>query len=266
MKKLVLSCISFLTACNTGINYTNPEQPRYSGGAQPVAPQLLHGDTLKIASFNIAFGVQIDSAIVMFRSTPELRDLDIILLQEMDDPGTKRIAEALQMRYVYYPAQLRKNTKREWGNAVLSRWPITEDKKLVLPHYNGPAATMRGATGVTLQIANRNVRVYSAHLGTIYNITPAERKDQLRTILEDATKYEQVIAGGDLNSASVGKVAYNVGYDWPTQHIGKTMKVGSLDHMVTKGFAIPETDAAGVVVNNHHASDHSPIWIKVVLR
>lgn len=219
-----------------------------------------------IASFNIANAVQIDSAIVVFKTTPELRDLDVVLLQEMDEPGAHRIADALQMHYVYYPAQLRKNTGREWGNAVLSRWPFKDDEKLMLPHMNGPATTMRAATGVTLSINGRDVRVYSTHLGTVWNVTPSQRDDQLRAILEDATRFERVLIGGDFNSTSVAKVAYNVGYEWPTRHIGRTISVGTLDHVVTKGFVIPQNEQAGVVVDNHHASDHKPIWARVVLR
>jgi endonuclease/exonuclease/phosphatase family metal-dependent hydrolase len=96
--------------------------------------------TLRIVSFNIEFGVHVDSAIGLLTSDPALRAADVILLQEMDGEGTERVADALGFWYVYFPAIYHLRTHREFGNAVLSRWPIVEDRKILLPHTACAAA------------------------------------------------------------------------------------------------------------------------------
>lgn len=254
-----------VSACVTGQNYTTPEGPRYAGPVPRVAvmPQA-HGDTVRVVTFNIQYAVHIDSALSVLENTPELRDPDIVLLQEMDLPGTQRIADALGMSFVYYPSSKRKDTKRDWGNAILSPWPIADDAKLILPHILFVAKTQRIATAATVSVAGKPIRVYSTHLGTVFNVTPGQRKDQLKTILEDAAKYDRVIVGGDMNSGSVGKIATKYGYAWPTKHVARTVKKWRLDHVFFKGFAIPDS-AAATVENNRGASDHKPVWARAVL-
>ena len=93
----------------------------------------------------------IDGAIALLSRTPELRDADVVLLQEMDSSGTERIANALGMWHVYYPAIYHRRTRRDFGNAVLSRFPIVEDRKIILPHASRYARTHRIATAATIQ-------------------------------------------------------------------------------------------------------------------
>ncbi|HUP88978.1 MAG TPA: endonuclease/exonuclease/phosphatase family protein [Longimicrobiales bacterium] len=262
---LKMLVFTLLAGCVTGQNYIEPAGPRYGGG-QPVssAPARLRGDTLYVVSYNIKFSIAIDSAIAAFRIEPEMRNADIVLLQEMDEDGTRRIAEALRMPYVYYPAQLRKNTGKDWGNAVLSRWPILTDSKLVLPNRAGLGRTLRTATATTLLIGSDTVRVYSTHLGTIMNVTPSGRREQLEAILEDARRFDNVIIGGDMNSETVGEYAGQQSFVWPTRNIPRSNPGGHLDHFFLKGFVLPES-AAGTVLDNHHSSDHKPIWVKALL-
>ena len=42
-------------------------------------------DTLRLASFNIEFALQVDSALAVLSSDPGLRGADILLLQEIRD-------------------------------------------------------------------------------------------------------------------------------------------------------------------------------------
>lgn len=261
-----LLALALLAGCITGRNYTEPAGPRYSGGQAVVsAPQRLRADTLYVVSYNIKFSIAIDSAIAAFRNEPAMRNADVVLLQEMDEDGTRRIAEALGMPYVYYPAQLRKGTDRDWGNAVLSRWPMLTDSKIVLPNRSGLGRTLRTATAATLRIGNDTVRVYSTHLGTIMNVTPGGRKEQLEAILADARRFDNVIIGGDMNSETVGEYAGKQSFVWPTRNIPRSNPGGHLDHFFLKGFVLPDSPA-GTVLNNHHSSDHKPIWVKAILR
>ena len=251
-------------SCRTGRSYEAADGPRYSVPAP--ARGATRADTLRVVSFNIAFAREIDAAIALLASDSALAGADVLLLQEMDAPGTARIASALGMGYVYYPAILHLRTKRDFGNAVLSRWPIVGDTKLTLPHRSRYARTHRIATAATLRVGDVPVRVYSTHLGTPADVGARDRREQLAAILDDAASYDRVIIGGDMNSSSVGAVALERGFAWPTRWLPKTTRFGRWDHVFLKGMRPPADPAAGVVPRGGGVSDHHPIWVRAALR
>jgi endonuclease/exonuclease/phosphatase family metal-dependent hydrolase len=242
-----------------GRNYMQLDGPRYAG-APASAPAPRPVDALRVVSFNVQFALRVDSAIRVLATDPALRGADVVLLQEMDAPGTERIAEALGMWYAYYPATLHSKTGRDFGNAILSRWPIVSDGKIILPHLGQFNRTARGATAATIDVAGERVRVYSLHLATMVEIGPGRRRDQLAAVLSDARQFERVVIGGDLNSHGVGRVAREAGYDWPTEHGPRTARSGRIDHIFVRGLEI-DAAATGTVTATHAASDHRPIWI-----
>lgn len=268
MPKLIaylLLATALLAGCRTGRNYPDTTGPRYAGGPTGGGNlQSATSDTIHVVSFNIAFGRRADSAIKLFKSDAALRNADLILLQEMDASSTRRVANALGFWYVYYPAIFSLTTQRDFGNAVLSRWPIIKDEKIVLPHVSRYARTQRTATAATIRIRASNLRVYSTHLSTIFDIRASARRDQLRAILADAAKYPRVIIGGDLNSSVVGRLAEDMGYEWPTERGPHTTTGGRWDHIFFKGLTIPGT-AAGTVNRIRGASDHRPVWAIAIL-
>lgn len=258
--------LGLLSSCTTRLNYDRPEGPRYAGappnhrgGTRPDA------DTLRLVSFNIEFAFQVDSAIAVLASDPQLVSADIVLLQEMDAEATRRIAEALGFGYAYYPATLHPRTKRDMGNAVLSRWPIVEDAKITLPHVSRFRRTRRAATAATIRVGETAVRVYSVHLGTPVDVGPKGRRDQLRTILADAAGWRHVVIGGDMNSGSVAEIALERGYHWPTRKGPRTSPLGRWDHILLKGIESPDSAATGTVMNVRNASDHRPVWTLGIL-
>jgi len=249
-------------ACRTGVDYEPSAAPRYVGHVEQATPRLLHGDTLTVVSFNVAFGRQVDSAIAVLRQTPELRDADVVLLQEMDGEGTRRVANALHMSYVYHPAIRHRRTGRDFGNAVLSRWPIVADERLVLPYPSHYAGTHRIATAATLSVCGTPLRVYSTHLGTVADIRHPRRREQLAFVLADAARFGRAVVGGDLNSGDLGDVAQARGFAWPTAHGPRTTLLGRWDHLFVRGL---DTLGAGTVTDNRRASDHVPVWARVRL-
>jgi endonuclease/exonuclease/phosphatase family metal-dependent hydrolase len=261
-QRALLILVVFLAACRTGRNY-DAEGPRYSGQAQ--VQQAILSDTLRLVSFNVAWAAQIDSAIKVLTVEPNLQRADVLLLQEMDEPGTKQIAGALGMSYVYYPATFSTKTKRDFGNAVLTRWPIIADQKIMLPHIARFRRTRRIATAATIQVGSALVRVYAVHLGTPADISNASRRDQLAAIIKDAEQYRRVIIGGDMNNRGVGEVAKKRGYLWPTENNDPTIKLWNWDHFFLKGFTVPDSAAAGTIRENRKASDHRPIWARAIL-
>jgi len=262
-RALRLLAAALLAACaTTPLNYTDALGPRYAAG--PVrAPRS--GDTLKIVAFNIRYAIHIDRAIRLIQDTPELRDPDVLLLQEMDEAGAAAIAESLGLGYVYYPATVSPATRRDFGDAVLTRYPIADDRKVILPHLSRTRGTQREAVGATLLVNGRRLRVYSVHLATMVELGPGARRQQLAAVLADARRYPLVILGGDFNSGSVPEIALPQGFAWPTEHLGRTAAFWDLDHVLLKGLAVGGSPGVGLVHDVRGASDHRPVWATVVL-
>lgn len=261
---LALILVGF-AACRTGSNYADLAGPRYAGGAATHTSGPNAGPRLRVATFNIAFARRVDRAIAVIESDPFLRQADVVLLQEMDEPGTRRVADALGMAYVYYPGTWHLRTHRDFGNAVLSRWPLVDDAKILLPHLGLVGRLQRTATAATLRVAGSLVRVYSAHLSTMVGATAAGRRAQLGVILADAEPYEHVVIGGDMNSHGVGRLCRERGYLWPTEHGPRTTRFGRWDHIFFKGLASSGAESAGTVLDVRGASDHRAVWADAAL-
>jgi endonuclease/exonuclease/phosphatase family metal-dependent hydrolase len=263
---VALCAVLVAAGCRTGRNYP-AEGPRYAGGAPEGAalpsPAAAGPVPLRIVSFNIERALRIDQAIDVLVSDPGTRGADVLLLQEMDAEGTRRVARALGLSYVYYPGTLSFKTQRDFGNAVLSRWPIVADAKILLPHNGLLGRLQRTATAATLQVGPRQIRVYSTHFGTMLNVTPAAKRDQFATVLADADRHPLVVIGGDLNSHDVGEVARGRGYLWPTDEGPKTVGFGRWDHIFLRGLAYG--GETGTVLDVKGASDHRAVWALAVV-
>lgn len=261
-----LAGLLFAGGCAGALNYLEPAGPRYGGpGEEPaetVDPHVQDGE-LRIVSFNIQFSLKVSAALELLRNDPELRRADLILLQEMDEPGTRHIAEALGLHWVYYPATRHPKHRRDFGNALLSRWPLEDDAKLILPHQARFGGTQRIAVGATVWVGGEPIRVYSLHLATFAGNGPRARRRQLARVLEDADSYPRVIVGGDFNSASIPGIALPRGYAWPTRGLPATAAGRTIDHILLKGIDATAPIRGGVIRDNRGSSDHRPVWIGI---
>jgi endonuclease/exonuclease/phosphatase family metal-dependent hydrolase len=257
---LVVLLAVALTGCAGSHNYVEPGGPRYAAcyAATPDTTEI------RVVTFNIKYGEEIDKAIDLLQTTPGLLGADILMLQELDPPGVHQIAFALGMCYIYYPATLRSNTGRDFGNAILSRWPIRNDRKIILPHNGRFGKTQRIAVTGTVTIRGHDVQLYSVHLATWIEVSFHHREDQARAIVEDARNGpELVIVGGDMNSHDVGEVFAKNGFAWPTRTLGSTAVNGKLDHIFLRGLSLMDSTSIGIVHDNKGASDHRPVWAVV---
>lgn len=255
------------TGCWT-YNYQSPFGPRYTG-VLPSGPLNVPAGaaiTIRVVTFNVQFARHVDRAIALLRSSAALRHADVVTLQEMDATGARRIAEALSMSYVYYPASVAPETGRDFGNAVLSRWPIVADAKIVLPHLARFWRSQRIATAATILVGGVPLRVYSVHLETPVEIGPGSRRDQARAVVADAGAYPRVVVGGDMNSRGIGNEFRAAGFLWPTEHNPITTLVFNWDHIFFKGLAAADSEGAGVVRDPFGASDHRPVWAVALLQ
>ncbi|HEY3028130.1 MAG TPA: endonuclease/exonuclease/phosphatase family protein [Pyrinomonadaceae bacterium] len=169
---------------------------------------------IKIVSYNIRW-----------RSGHELREISkaltgdtliggaaIIGLQEVDrnkkrtgyTNTARALAEDLGMYYAWAaPPAAKSDKEEETGVAILSRYPLTNIERLVLPH-EGPGGRRRAALGATVKIGEANIRVYSVHAET--RIPVPGKLDQMRAVLDDLTHYPKTMPAivlGDFNTWEV---------------------------------------------------------------
>jgi endonuclease/exonuclease/phosphatase family metal-dependent hydrolase len=261
--RLLLCLLVVLVAagCATARNYPDPAGPRFAGQyAGPPRPR-----TVRIVSFNVKYGRDAAGAAALLGSDPRLEDADVIALQEMDEQGVDVIARRLGVNYVYYPAAVHPADKRNFGNAILSPWPIEEDAKLVLPHPGRFRKMRRIAVAATVRVwGELPVRVYSVHFETPAGVGPKAKRDQARAVVESAAAYPRVLVAGDFNGHGfIQDVFPPAGFLWVTRDVGHTISHFSWDHVLARGFRPSEGVSAGRVQNALEVSDHLPVWAKL---
>lgn len=255
----LLLCVLFCSGCAHTRNYDDPVGPLFAGG---VTRHDLRDDTLLIVSFNLNYGREMERVAEVLRSDRVLIDADVVLLQEIDQANTAWLARELGRAYVHVPASWHPVSGRDYGNAVLSAWPIVGSQKILLPHLGIWRNSRRAAAAATLCVGSTPVRVYAAHLGTISEISPVARREQLGTVLDDAEPFSVAIIGGDFNSGGVADAARSRGYAWPTEGRGATKGLWAVDHVLVRGV---EALDAGVARIPADVSDHRPVWTTVRL-
>ncbi len=245
-------------------NYEEPDSPKFEG-KYVVAPPKYEG-TITAVSYNINFGELVDEALTDLAQIPLP---DLVMLQEMDEVGTDHIARETAMDYVYYPASVHRHNKN-FGNAILSRWPILRTQKLILPRRHPANKQMRIATKAKLDVNGTAVCVYCVHT-EVYLTTRQYRRDQIQAITGDILNAgEYVIVGGDFNTVrrtSIRRlVAYfeALGFIRASKGVGPTVKKlrvspSAADHIFTRGMTVVDAGRQKEI----NGSDHYPIWVQL---
>ena len=186
MLAVVLLVAALLISCRVETNYEDPNEPRFEGTYSDLSPDDAPepGDAIKVVTWNIAFAKEVGEAIEELSEIEELQGADIILLQEMDEEGTEAIAKALKYDYVYYPASIHSRHERNFGNAVLSKWPIVDSEKLILPHQNPANDQIRIAVRAIVDLNGLEMPVYSVHTETFW-LGQEGRYDQFQFLAEE---------------------------------------------------------------------------------
>ena len=221
-----------------------------------------------MVTLNVERGEKVAEAAEVLRGHPALRGADVLLLQEMQAPGVEEIARALSLNYVYYPSSHHTKQDRDIGNAVLSPWPIEDRWKIVLPHLSRLSRHARSAVVARVRVGDRAVRVYGLHIGTAFNLSGRQRREQIAAVVEDARDSpDPVVIGGDFNGKGLAGWLAGQGFDWPTREVGKTTTLlsFSFDHVLVRGLAPVGDPGAGVVRDIRAISDHYPVWVTLRL-
>jgi endonuclease/exonuclease/phosphatase (EEP) superfamily protein YafD len=245
-------------------NYEDPDSPKFEG-KYAAAPEPFSG-VITAVSYNINFGEYIDEAIDDLSHVPAP---DVIMLQEMDEEGTDRIAQTMKMDYIYYPASVHRHNKN-FGNAVLTRWPILQTQKLILPRRHPANQQMRIATKAKLEVEETAVCIYCVHT-EVYLTSRQYRRDQIQAITGDILNAgEHVIVGGDFNTVRRTSIRRLVdyfaamGFIRASKGVGPTVKKmlvspSAADHIFTRGMTVVDAGRQKVI----NGSDHYPIWVQL---
>jgi endonuclease/exonuclease/phosphatase family metal-dependent hydrolase len=256
--RLAARASAFVTR-SRATNHTDPLGPSFAGAYAAADAVAKH--VVRVVTFNIAFARQIDRSIALFQQAPELQSADVVALQEMDEEGTDRLARAVGLNYVYFPATVHPQHGRNFGNAVLSRWPLEEPTKSCLPHEGRFNRAHRIAVAATVVRPDARIRTVSLHLSTILEAPRGARRAQALAALDIVgPHYTHAIVAGDVNGSSIGEVFERHGYVWGSRGLGRTIKWFAWDHIFLRGFRVA---SAGVVRDNRGASDHRPVWAEL---
>ncbi len=261
--------LSLLSGCAHETALTRADIRLYGGLRDGLPPS--ESDSLVCVSYNIEYSEELENALADLTTDSRLRHPDILLLQEMDPEGVAFLADRLGMNYYYYPSFIHPHHGRLFGTAVLSPWPLSGPRYIVLPHPNPLTDNRRTALAVDVQIGKRVVRTVSVHLSTLM-IDLEDRLEQA-VIIRDSLVSDAgpTIIGGDFNTGTrweetlFRRVARKAGFKEARLPVERTASGGPLDLIGYKlkldhiYYRELEFVAAGASCEAT-ASDHCPVW------
>jgi endonuclease/exonuclease/phosphatase family metal-dependent hydrolase len=266
------------TSASSLLETGSPSQPQ----SLPAAPE-----TIKIVSYNIRWrgGEDLRQLIALFRSDPEIGGATIIGLQEVDrnrkrtgNVNTVRLmAEELGMHYAWAapppPEKSKKPQEEETGVAILSRYPLADVRRFVLPN-EGPGGRRRAALGATVQLGATPVRVYSIHAET--RTSNERRLQQFQTILDDAqthhTKIQRIVVLGDFNTITgkdvdaTSKLFTAARFETPFSNDEETWRTFIIKLKLDWLWLRNLRPVKHGIDRDISLSDHWPLWITVTIK
>ena len=265
---IILLLTISLASCGSMKNYIEPEGPSSTGDYVQTSPAPT--DTIKVVSYNIRYGEKIEEAMDELSERKPLFGPDIVLLQEMDGEGVESIARRFNFNYVYFPVSVHKKHDKDFGNAILSKWPIKDEKKVILPYEHPFSKQRRIAAVATIEIGDRDILAYSVHTETFW-LSHRKRIAQIDSLIRSVpTQFEYVVIGGDFNTSfsntlrEMDRLFNEDGFIRASKGTGFTAREGpfgvvelELDHIFTRGMTVIDAGKVEATV----ASDHFPIWL-----
>jgi endonuclease/exonuclease/phosphatase family metal-dependent hydrolase len=264
---LLCTACTLLASCRPANNYLDTLEPQFAGDFSDQSSDF--SGTVKVVSYNISFAGNIDAAIYELSEFDDLKDADIILLQEMDETGTEEIAQALGYNYVYYPASIHNRHNKNFGNAILAKWPIHAPEKIILPYKSPRNQEIRIAVKAVVLLDGLEILTYSVHTETFW-LGHDKRTAQIDALINSIDPgFQYIVVGGDFNTLTPGSIkeleqSFNeIGMERATQGVDYTAQYGPsksvLDHIFTGGMSLIEAGKS----EEARASDHLPIWTKL---
>jgi endonuclease/exonuclease/phosphatase family metal-dependent hydrolase len=268
---------------------TGPMVPLVGVAPSPVAGRGAADGMLRVVTYNVETGRDVDALAAAFESDDELARADLVMVQEIEDhPGeggarAARLAQELGMGYVYAPERHEGNGTH--GTAILSVYPLVHVQVMQLPRVDLPwSKAPRIALAADVDRGDRTFHVVTMHLDTRMSIQ--QRILQIRPAIIDAPA--RTIVGGDFNTnpfswtdGSIPNLPENsvggtdqapmlddymshLGFETPTAHLGATEHTAVEDTRLDSIFVRGLDVAPGAVEREIGLSDHWPVWVDLV--
>ncbi len=208
-------------------------------------------------------------------------DPDVALLQEAARVGrpdpvrqTEDLAERLGFPYRSYFTNVRKRGSVEYGNAVLSRFPITDTSNIDLTI---PPKKKRAVLHCRCRVRRPSGRTFTFHVFNLHlGLSGLERKMQLRKFLEShpfAGLHPEtpILIGGDFNDVwgTLGALLEPAGFrsgSKPIRTFPAIAPVRALDSIYVRGRVDLERLYTSRLALARQASDHRPLIADLKVR
>lgn len=198
-----------------------PHAADFRGRQAPALPRY------RMLAWNIERGTQFEGQLEAFREHPYLKTCDVLLVTEADAgmarSGNRMVAEMLArelgMAQVFAPCYIAlgkgsgverhvegENTLGLHGNAILSRYPLSDVRAIALDNgvdkmaHREQRIGRQAAVSARIDFPNLAVRAVSVHLDA--QSTQRHRREQMRAVLDAVPADLPVILGGDWNTST----------------------------------------------------------------
>jgi endonuclease/exonuclease/phosphatase family metal-dependent hydrolase len=181
---------------------------------------------MKVVTYNIQWGKGLDGRVDLERIARTVADCDIVALQEVERhwrrmehaDQVQRLGELLPRHWSVYGIALdvgmRKplangdadNTRRQYGNLILSRWPIVSTRTFPLPNVpvHGHIMDQSMVIEAVVEHPTRPFRVYGTHLNYLSRRQRLGQCQTLLRIVDSAPRDGAPAAGPGVDPASYG--------------------------------------------------------------
>ena len=179
---------------------------------------------MKLASYNIHFGLGMDGRYDLPRIADAVRGADIIALQEVErffrrSGMTDQVAEFAALLPGYYwiygegldvdasivtPDGQVENRRRQFGNMLFSRYPILSRRNHLLPKWGtvDQISLQRSALEGVISLPSGAVKVYTLHLHHLARDLRLAQVDTLLEVIAQAPRAGGVWCGNHYNPAA----------------------------------------------------------------
>lgn len=215
-------------------------------------------NSLRILSWNIERGKQLNFLIEFIKTDPLLSKADVILAIESDNGMgrtnnknvAKELAEHLNMNYCFAPSYIvlgkgaigetehaNQNSLALHGTAILSKYPIKIAKSIEVPPvkevFHSSEKRLGCKKGLIAQIHVNNKKISFGAIHIDLSSTATDRANQLKAVIDALPNSDIQIVGGDWNCGT-----FNLRRKWEiiTQSLYKLFTIGfakAIEHYMT---------------------------------
>ncbi len=233
----VLVALLLIARRGHGRDFLDPKGPVFTGAGVEgtIVTTMAPGKEIRfsVVSFNVHFGYATGDIAPTLRANG-MESADILFLQESNERTAREVAADLGAAYAYYPATVHPTSKDLFGVAILSRWPITAHRKILLPDHSYFDGARKVAMTAVIALGGASIQVVNVHLQS--GMLSRGYRAQLSRVLACAT--QNACAGDPQPDALPPANALVIGGDFNTWNSGLTKVLTS----VMSGASLQQVD------------------------